>query len=153
MYAALAGAGIRTLWSHQREGMDLAWEGRDVVVSTGTASGKSLIYLAPSLSAVVDGLSAVSGRGASALYLSPTKALAADQLARIEALQVPGVRAVTYDGDTLPEERRWARDHAHLILSNPDLVHHSLLPRHRQWARFLRALRFVVIDELSLIHI
>lgn len=147
MYAALAGAGVRSLWTHQREGMDLAWSGTDVVVSTGTASGKSLVYLVPSLSAVVDGLGAVSGRGATALYLSPTKALAADQLTRIESLGIPGVRAATYDGDTPTEERRWARDHAHLILSNPDLVHHSLLPRHRHWSRFLRALRFVVIDE------
>lgn len=147
MYAALAGAGIRTLWSHQRAGMDLAWSGQDVVVSTGTASGKSLVYVVPSLSAVTEGLSAVSGRGATALYLSPTKALAADQLERIQALHVPGVRAVTYDGDTAPEERRWARDHAHLVLSNPDLVHHSLLPRHVQWRGFLRGLRFVVIDE------
>ncbi|MFN2320498.1 MAG: DEAD/DEAH box helicase [Dermatophilaceae bacterium] len=147
VYAALTGAGIRTLWSHQRDGMDLAWGGSDIVVSTGTASGKSLVYLVPTLSAVVDGLASATGRGASALYLSPTKALAADQLARVTSLAVPGVRAATYDGDTPAEERRWAREHAHLILSNPDLVHHSLLPRHRQWSRFLRALRFVVIDE------
>ena len=147
MYAALAGAGIRTLWSHQREGMDLAHDGCDVVVSTGTASGKSLVYLVPTLSAVVGGLASATGRGATALYLSPTKALAADQLTRMDALAVPGVRAATYDGDTPLEERRWARDHAHVILSNPDLVHHSLLPRHRQWSRFLRALRFVVVDE------
>ena len=147
VYAALVGAGVQTLWTHQREGMDLAWSGTDVVVSTGTASGKSLVYLVPSLTAVVDGLGALTGRGATALYLSPTKALAADQLARIESLALPGVRATTYDGDTPSEERRWARDYAHLILSNPDLVHHSLLPRHRHWSRFLRALRFVVIDE------
>jgi DEAD/DEAH box helicase domain-containing protein len=147
VYAALAGAGLRTLWSHQREGMDLARSGRDVVVSTGTASGKSLVYLVPTLSAVVEGLDSPVGRGATALYLSPTKALAADQLARLQALAVPGVRAATYDGDTPTEERRWARDHAHVILSNPDLVHHSMLPRHRQWSRFLRALRYVVVDE------
>lgn len=147
VYASLAGAGIRTLWSHQREGMDLAWAGTDVVVSTGTASGKSLVYLVPTLSSVVAGLGSATGRGATALYLSPTKALAADQLARLDALTVPAVRSATYDGDTPAEERRWAREHAHVILSNPDLVHHSLLPRHRQWSRFLRALRFVVVDE------
>lgn len=145
MYAALAGAGIRNLWSHQREGMDLAHDGSDVVVSTGTASGKSLVYLVPTLSAVVDGLGGATGRGATALYVSPTKALAADQLARVTALAVPGVRAATYDGDTPAEERRWAREHAHLILSNPDLVHHSLLPRHRRWSRCLRALRCGVV--------
>ena len=118
-----------------------------MVVSTGTASGKSLVYLVPTLTAVVEGLASPTGRGATALYLSPTKALAADQLSRLTSVAVPGVRAATYDGDTPTEERRWARDHAHLILSNPDLVHHSMLPRHRQWSRFLRALRFVVVDE------
>ena len=87
------------------------------------------------------------GRGATALYLSPTKALAADQLARMQAMAVPGVRAATYDGDTPPEERRWIRDHANFVLTNPDLLHHSLLPGHERWAPFLRALRYVVIDE------
>lgn len=145
--AAFAGAGIDALWSHQRAAMDHAHAGRHVVLSTGTASGKSLGYLAPLLSGIVDGLEAPSGRGATALYLSPTKALAADQLARIEALAIPGVRAATHDGDTPTEERRWIREHAHLVLTNPDLLHHSLLPGHARWRPFLRALRFVVIDE------
>ena len=147
VYAACAGTGITSLWSHQREAADHAWAGRHVVMSTGTASGKSLGYLLPVLSAVVEGAAAPSGRGATALYLSPTKALAADQLARIQAWAVPGVRAATYDGDTPTEERRWIRDHAQLVLSNPDLVHHSLLPGHERWAPFLRALRYVVVDE------
>ena len=147
VYAACAGTGITSLWSHQREAADHAHAGRHVVLSTGTASGKSLGYLLPVLSAVVEGAAAPSGRGATALYLSPTKALAADQLARIQAWAVPGVRAATYDGDTPTEERRWIRDHAQLVLSNPDLVHHSLLPGHERWAPFLRALRYVVVDE------
>ncbi len=147
VYAAVAGAGVTSLWSHQREAADAAHAGTHVVMSTGTASGKSLGYLLPVLSALVEGAAAPTGRGATALYLSPTKALAADQLARIEGLAVPGVRAATYDGDTPREERRWIRDHAQLILTNPDLVHHSLLPGHERWAPFLRALRFVVIDE------
>jgi DEAD/DEAH box helicase domain-containing protein len=147
VYAACAGAGITSLWSHQREAADLARAGRHVVMSTGTASGKSLGYLLPVMTAVVEGADAPTGRGATALYLSPTKALAADQLARIQAWAVPGVRAATYDGDTPTEERRWIRDHAQLVLSNPDLVHHSLLPGHERWAPFLRALRYVVVDE------
>jgi DEAD/DEAH box helicase domain-containing protein len=147
VYAACTGAGITSLWSHQREVADLAWSGRHAVVSTGTASGKSLGYLLPVLSAVSDGLEAPTGRGATALYLSPTKALAADQLARIESWALPGVRAATYDGDTPTDERRWIRDHAQVVLTNPDLVHHSLLPGHERWAPFLRALRYVVIDE------
>jgi DEAD/DEAH box helicase domain-containing protein len=147
VYAACAGAGVTSLWSHQRAAADLAHDGSHVVMATGTASGKSLGYLLPVLSALVEGSAAPSGRGATALYLSPTKALAADQLARVQAMAVPGVRAATYDGDTATEERRWIRDHAQLILTNPDLVHHSLLPLHERWAPFLRALRYVVIDE------
>src|SRR5688500_3122118 len=125
--AACAVAGVRTLWSHQREAADLAHSGQHVVMATGTASGKSLGYLLPVLTALVEGCEAPSGRGATALYLSPTKALAADQLARVQAWAVPGVRAATYDGDTPTEERRWIREHAQLVLTNPDLVHHSLL--------------------------
>src|SRR4029079_4359542 len=118
-----------------------------VVISTGTASGKSLGYLLPVLSDVVDGAAAPSGRGATALYLSPTNALAADQMARLPALAVPGLRAATYDGDTPPDERRWIRDHCQYVLTNPDLIHHSLLPGHERWGPFLRSLRYVVIDE------
>jgi len=147
VWSAFASSGITSLWAHQREAADAAHAGEHVVISTGTASGKSLGYLLPVLSDVVDGASAATGRGATALYLSPTKALAADQLARLQALAVPGVRAATYDGDTPPEERRWIRDHAQYVLTNPDLVHHSLLPGHQRWAPFLRALRYVVIDE------
>src|SRR5688500_15851597 len=98
VYAAFAGAGIGALWAHQRQAADLVHAGRHVVLSTGTASGKSLGYLAPVLTALVEGSAAPSGRGATALYLSPTKALAADQLARLDALAIPGVRAATYDG-------------------------------------------------------
>ncbi|MDF2144701.1 DEAD/DEAH box helicase [Knoellia sp. p5-6-4] len=147
VYAAFASSGITSPWSHQAEAADLAWRGQHVVMATGTASGKSLGYLAPVLSSLVAGASAPSGRGATALYLSPTKALAADQVARLQSLAIPGLRAATYDGDTPQEERRWIREHAHLVLTNPDLVHHSLLPQHQRWAPFLRALRYVVIDE------
>lgn len=144
---AFTGAGAGRLWSHQRTALDLIGQRRHTVLATGTASGKSLAYLAPALSWAQEGSFDPGGRGATVLYLSPTKALAADQLTRIEALAVPGVRAATYDGDTPPDERRWVRDHANIVLSNPDLLHHSLLPGHERWSRFLRSLKLVVIDE------
>lgn len=147
VHSSLSRAGITTLWSHQGEAANLAHDGTHIVISTGTASGKSLGYLLPVLTDVVDGAAAASGRGATALYLSPTKALAADQLTRLAALAIPGLRAATYDGDTPPDERRWIRDHCQYVLTNPDLVHHSLLPGHPRWAPFLRSLRYVVIDE------
>ena len=147
LYSAFSMSGITALWSHQREAADCAHDGCHVVISTGTASGKSLGYLVPVLSDVLDGAAAASGRGATALYLSPTKALAADQMARLTALAIPGLRAATYDGDTPPDERRWIRDHCQYVMTNPDLIHHSLLPGHERWAPFLRSLRYVVIDE------
>lgn len=147
LLASLTGSGIARPWSHQREAMDLAHGGSHVVLSTGTASGKSLGYLVPGLTAVLDGLAAPTGRGSTVLYVAPTKALAADQLARIEALAIPEIRAATYDGDTPTDERRWIREHANVVLTNPDLLHHSMLPGHQHWAPFLRALDYVVIDE------
>jgi DEAD/DEAH box helicase domain-containing protein len=145
--SAFERGGVALPWAHQVEAADAAHAGRHVAVATGTASGKSLAYLLPALSALVAGARAPSGRGATALYLAPTKALAADQLAAVEALAVPGVRAAAYDGDTPPDERRWAREHAGLVLTNPDMLHHALLPGHARWSSFLRALRFVVVDE------
>ena len=140
-------SGITQLWSHQAEAAEAAHQGEHVVISTGTASGKSLGYLIPVLSDLIDGTAAPTGRGATALYLAPTKALAHDQRSRIEGLAIPGLRAAAYDGDTPPEERRWIRDHAAYVLTNPDLLHHSLLPGHERWAPFLRALKYVVVDE------
>jgi DEAD/DEAH box helicase domain-containing protein len=136
----LHASGIRALWSHQADAASLAWAGTSVVVSTGTASGKSLVYLLPALTA------ARRDRGRT-LYLAPTKALAADQLRTLDSLAVPGVVAATYDGDTPDEARDVARADATYLLTNPDMLHHALLPRHHKWAGFLRALRFVVVDE------
>jgi DEAD/DEAH box helicase domain-containing protein len=147
LYAALTQAGLSSLWSHQLEAAEAAHAGTHVVLSTGTASGKSLGYLLPALSDVVDGAAAPNGRGATALYLAPTKALAHDQLDRLDRLALPGLRAAAYDGDTSPEDRRWVREHANYVLTNPDLLHHSLLPGHEHWAPLLRALRYVVLDE------
>ena len=145
--AALHGEGIHELWEHQAQVAELARAGQHVVVATGTASGKSLGYLLPVLTALSEGATAATGRGATALYLAPTKALGADQAARLHTLSVPGVRTATLDGDTPPEERRWVRDHAHYVLTNPDLLHHTLLPGHERWRAFLRSLRYVVVDE------
>jgi DEAD/DEAH box helicase domain-containing protein len=111
-----------------------------VVVATGTASGKSLAYLLPALTC------ALRGEGAT-LYLAPTKALAGDQLRAIGDLKLSDVRAATYDGDTPLEERDWARRHADLVLTNPDMAHHALLPGHVRWSSYLKRLRYVVIDE------
>ncbi len=137
---ALATSGVTAPWSHQVAAAELAHAGRSTVVATGTASGKSVCYLLPALTAALDG----SG---TTLYLSPTKALAADQLRAIGDLRLPGVRAAAYDGDTPAESRDWVRRHASYVLTNPDMLHRSLLPGHQRWARFLRDLEYVVVDE------
>ena len=148
LVAALGQRGVSAPWAHQRRAADLAHDGRHVVVATGTASGKSLAYLLPAVSDLLGpAANGVSARSPTALYLAPTKALAADQLTSIADLRLPGLRAATYDGDTPPDERRWVREHAAYVLTNPDLLHHSLLPGHERWARFLRGLRYVVVDE------
>ncbi len=121
-----------------------------MVVATGTASGKSLAYLAPVLSALADGAEAPNGRGATALYLAPTKALAADQRRAVRSLAAPlgnAVRPAVYDGDTPVEEREWVRQYANYVLTNPDMLHRGILPAHPRWSSFLRSLRYVVIDE------
>jgi len=123
------------------ETAELAHSGRHVVVSTGTASGKTLGYQLPVLSALL------TDPQACGLYLSPTKALAVDQLSSIESLALPGVRPALFDGDTPIEERDWVRAHSRLILTNPDMLHRGILPTHSRWERVLRRLNYVVIDE------
>jgi DEAD/DEAH box helicase domain-containing protein len=139
--AYLDGCGISAPWEHQAAAASLAHEGTHVVLATGTASGKSLAYQLPAMARLLD------DPRATALYLSPTKALAADQLRAVVRLDLPGVRAATYDGDTPREEREWIRQHSRFILTNPDMLHHSLLPGHAKWGTFLRRLSYVVIDE------
>lgn len=138
----LAAWGIERLWTHQAEAVDRLRSGRSVALSTGTASGKSLCYQVP----IVE--SALEARRETALLLFPTKALAHDQLRSLRSWLVPGLRAVTYDGDTPPEERAWARRHANVVLTNPDMLHVGILPFHDRWATFLMRLRYVVVDEL-----
>ncbi|MFI8499045.1 DEAD/DEAH box helicase [Streptomyces sp. NPDC085524] len=148
--AAIQAAGIDHPYEHQAAAAEHALDGESVVVATGTASGKSLAYLAPVLSALVDGAGAPNGRGATALYLAPTKALAADQLRAVRGLARPlgpAVRPAVYDGDTPVEEREWVRQYANYVLTNPDMLHRGILPAHPRWSSFLRSLRYVVIDE------
>ena len=137
----LAATGIAAPWRHQVVAANRAWAGEHTVVATGTASGKSLAYQLPVLSALL------ADPRATALYLAPTKALAADQRRSLTALDLPDIRAAGYDGDTSREERAWVRHHSRLVLTNPDMLHFGILPGHRGWATFLRRLRFVVIDE------
>ncbi len=139
--AAFRAAGVEKPWRHQAEAASLAHAGTHVVVSTGTASGKSLAYQLPVLSAL-----ATDAR-ATALYLSPTKALGADQLRAVSSLDVAGVRAAAFDGDTPMTERDWVRAHANWVFSNPDMLHRGILSAHSRWTQFFRRLRYVVVDE------
>jgi DEAD/DEAH box helicase domain-containing protein len=139
--AALAARGIAAPWRHQVDAAELAWHGDHVVISTGTASGKSLAYLLPALSALL------TDPRATALYLAPTKALTADQLRAVTALDLPGVRPAGCDGDTPRDERDWVRQHSRFVFTNPDMLHHSILPGHHSWQGFLRRLSYVVVDE------
>lgn len=146
MYAA---DGIETLWGHQAEALHHIQAGRHTVISTGTASGKSLAFQAPALTSLAAGRAGSSLRGnrrPTVLYLAPTKALAADQLRRLSGAAA-FARAATVDGDNSREERAWARDHANYLLTNPDTLHHSILPGHARWARALGGLTHVVVDE------
>ncbi len=147
---AFTGRGIASPWSHQLAAAELAHAGRHVVISTGTASGKSLAYQLPVLDALA------TDPRARALYLSPTKALGHDQLRAAHALTaaVPrlcgaaGAAAPTaYDGDSPAELRRFARERSRWVFSNPDMIHLSMLRNHARWAVFLRGLRYVIVDE------
>jgi len=138
---ALRGRGIQQLFSHQADSFAAARSGQDLVVSTPTASGKSLCYNLPVLDALArDG-------AARALYLFPTKALARDQEEALKALMREAKLehgAITYDGDTPGDARRAARERSGILLTNPDMLHAGILPHHANWAR----LRYVVVDEL-----
>ncbi|GLW64510.1 helicase [Actinomadura rubrobrunea] len=140
----LAAAGIDAPWEHQAAAAEHARSGRSVIIATGTASGKSLAYLLPAIASIYE---EDPRREGTVLYLSPTKALAADQLRSLRSLRLTRVRAATYDGDTPREERAWVRQHANYVLTNPDMLHRSILPSHGRWAAFLRRLRYVIVDE------
>src|SRR4051812_10104817 len=138
--------GVEGLFDHQRAGLAALRDGRNVMLATGTASGKSLVYqIAAAESALVT-------PKATALFLFPTKALARDQLRAIRGFKLPQVRAAVYDGDTPQAERPLIRRNANLVLTNPDMVHLALLADHARWADFMLRLSVVVIDEAHVLR-
>ena len=137
----LALVGVTGLYEHQREAFEIARSGRNVIVATGTASGKTLVYnLAFATAAVPD-------PKRTALYLFPTKALARDQLRQVRELRLPQLRAGVYDGDTPRADRPLIRKNANLVMTNPDMLHAGILPDHPRWADFFLRLSHVVVDE------
>jgi DEAD/DEAH box helicase domain-containing protein len=138
--AALSKRGIDRLWSHQAEALSAAWDG-PAIVTTGTASGKSLCFNLPTLEVLS------RDARARALYLYPAKALAQDQARALHALAVPRARPAIYDGDTPREQRSAIRRRANLVLTNPDMLHLGILPNHPAWGDFFANLAVVVVDE------
>ena len=137
---ALRARGIERLWSHQAEAIHAAWAG-PTIVTTGTASGKSMCFQLPTLDVLA------RDARARALYLYPTKALAQDQARALNALGVDRARPAIYDGDTPREQRSAIRRNANVVLTNPDMLHLGILPNHPAWANFLSNLAIVVVDE------
>ncbi|MEP6754312.1 MAG: DEAD/DEAH box helicase [Chthonomonadales bacterium] len=139
----LKGRGIDQLYLHQAQAIDRIRAGENVVSITPTASGKSMIYLLPTIEAVLE------DHRSRALFLFPTKALAQDQMAKLNEFGLfPKVRFATYDGDTPQDERTYVRSGAHIVFSNPDMLHTAILPGHTQWVRYFANLKFVVLDEI-----
>jgi DEAD/DEAH box helicase domain-containing protein len=141
---ALEARGLTQLYTHQRAAWDAVRAGRNTVVVTPTASGKTLCY---NLSVIQDALAT----GAKALYLFPTKALSQDQVSELMELNSAaelGIRAYTFDGDTPGDARQAVRTKGDIVVSNPDMLHQGVLPHHTKWAQFFESLRYVVIDEL-----
>ena len=145
LIAALRARGVEGLYTHQAQATSAALAGRNVVVVTPTASGKTLCYNLPVLDAIAH------DDAARALYLFPTKALAADQLVELRALADAaelGLKTHTYDGDTPPNVRAVVRSAGQVVITNPDMLHAAILPHHTKWFKLFENLRFVVIDEL-----
>lgn len=139
--------GIDHLYQHQVEAFDDIMAGKNIVLATGTASGKTLAYNLPVFSTIL------RDPHACALYLFPTKALTQDQFASLNGMcTILGseIRAGIYDGDTPQTERRRIRESARIILTNPDMLHTGILPHHPSWGNFLSGLKFVIIDEMHI---
>lgn len=142
---ALIERGISRLYSHQAESFRLIEQGKDVVIVTPTASGKTLCYNLPVLNLLLN------DPGARALYLFPTKALGEDQLHELHgAIEYIGadLKAFTYDGDTPQDARRAIRERANVVMTNPDMLHSGILPHHTKWAKLFENLKYFIIDEL-----
>lgn len=151
---ALARRGIESPYAHQARAISLLRSGKNVVLSTPTASGKTLCFNVPVLESI---LAAPDTR---ALYLFPTKSLAQDQYTNLHALitelsgcappgtDAPSIRTYTFDGDTPNDARRAVRDHGHIVITNPDMLHAAVLPQHAKWSKLFENLRWIVIDEL-----
>jgi DEAD/DEAH box helicase domain-containing protein len=145
---AFSCAGITNLYTHQRDAITAARNGKNVLQATPTASGKTLGFIAPVLEAILD------DPAGSAIFVFPTKALAQDQLRNLNRLLEfsPQMKKVihpgVYDGDTPPEKRRKIRREANVIITNPDMLHAAVLPHHGKWARIMSGLCYVVLDEL-----
>jgi len=138
---ALRRRGVTRLYTHQADAVGAVRAGESVIVTTGTASGKTLCYALPVLEALTEDPTA------RALFLYPTKALARDQADVFAEFDLP-LRIGTYDGDTPPDARRRLRAEGQILLTNPDMLHVGILPQHFRWTPFLRALRYVVLDDM-----
>lgn len=134
--------GFDQLYSHQAAAISAALDGKDTVVATGTNSGKTACYVLPTLDILL------REPVARALFVFPTKALAQDQLGRLEAILPEGIRAACYDGDTPASHRSGIRKECHIVLTNPDMLHVGMLPGHENWQKYLRSLRVIVLDEM-----
>src|ERR1700690_3740461 len=141
---ALSQRGIDSLYSHQLEAWTYIGAGKNIVLATGTASGKTLAYNLPILASLL------TNTDSRALYLFPTKALAQDQLSGLHQLQssIKNLQSAIYDGDTPQSQRTLIRKNSPIILSKPDMLHPGILPHHTNWSDFFRNLRFIVIDEM-----
>ncbi|MBE0712024.1 MAG: DEAD/DEAH box helicase, partial [Candidatus Aminicenantes bacterium] len=142
---ALAAKGFTSLYSHQRSSWEALREGKNIVVVTPTASGKTLCYNLPVLDAILKDPST------RALYLFPTKALSQDQQAELDDVngRLPEeIRVFTYDGDTPQDARKAIRARGHIVLTNPDMLHAGILPHHTKWIKLFENLKYIVIDEL-----
>jgi DEAD/DEAH box helicase domain-containing protein len=143
--AAYGGKGIHKLYSHQAAAAESAHAGKNIVIVTPTASGKTLCYNLPILNTILE------NPDSRALYLFPTKALAQDQLAELHDLNQRlenRIGVFTYDGDTPSDARKAIREKGHVVLTNPDMLHTGILPHHTRWTRLFENLRYIVIDEL-----
>ena len=147
LHAVLARRGMSRLYSHQAQAVELIRQGRDVVLVTPTASGKTLCYNLPVLQRILD---APETR---ALYLFPTKALANDQMNEVHGLisdLKADIKTFTYDGDTPDDARQAIRKQGHVVVTNPDMLHAGILPHHTKWQKLFANLKYVVVDELHI---